>query len=257
MTHETSHGLRSSPLAVINTTHLDHQSLSQVEDFRAYALPLIEDIRKGDTAKAMIAQYYLANKDFYSKETLAFLEPLVESLSISKGYLSKLRQANQYLNRQTNESLKRFIEQHPPTIQYLMSKLDPMTVHTQHLRGKLFAFQQVEQLIRSEKVSARKHSDTTQQVSKPLTKLEVQEQEINELIASKHHKYLIDKRSARVYKSGQRKAILLAAMQTLAEINYRNPDHDRALIHLKNLVDQALSKPVYSRDPINQPDSVF
>ena len=72
-------------LESINTTHLSDKGSAQVAEFEAFVTPLTPDIRKGDAAKAKVAEFYLEHKSQYTDRCVKVLEPLINRLVVSAG----------------------------------------------------------------------------------------------------------------------------------------------------------------------------
>ena len=102
----------------VTTTHLSTKGSEQVNDFIDFVKPLIPDIKKGEAAKAKIAQYYLDNKSEYTDGCVKVLEPLANQLGVSPGYISQIKKAGEYKNTLSNLGLRQWVDEHPVSIQY-------------------------------------------------------------------------------------------------------------------------------------------
>ena len=113
-----------APLAYIDidTSRLSDKGRAQVAEFVQFVEPLIDDIKRGDTAKAKVAEYFLQHQSTYTDGARNLLDPLMEQLCISPSYRSKLRTALKYRSETTNKSLQSYIAEHPVTVQYLMAR---------------------------------------------------------------------------------------------------------------------------------------
>ena len=76
--------------------HHSDKGSAQVAEFEAFVTPLIPDIRKGDAAKARIAELYLENLSQYTDGCKWILEPLISQLGMSAGYINQLKRAEEY-----------------------------------------------------------------------------------------------------------------------------------------------------------------
>ena len=227
-----------APLTYIDTSRLSDKGKGQVAAFVQFVEPLIDDIKRGDTAKAKVAEYFLKHQSTYTEGARNLLDPLMEQLCISPGYRSKLRTAVKYRSATQNESVRSYIAEHPVTVQYLMAKIPYEEVLEKMKSG--FHFSQREA---AEKVSSRKPEKKSE--GQEPTHEQMMMQKHKELAADPEYKYLDSEASAKVYCSGQTRAIILACMQVLSEINWHNPKYDKALIHLQHLAKEASEKPKY------------
>ena len=170
---------------------------------------------------------------------------MMEQLCISPGYRSKLRTALKYRSETTDKSLQSYIAEHPVTVQYLMAKIPHDEVHEKMMSG--YHFSQREATAR---VSSRKPDKKAE--GQELTHDHFMKEKHKELAADPEYKYLSDEASAKVYCSGQTKAIILACMQVLSEINWHNPKYEKALTHLQHLAKEASQKPKYTGLKLNK-----
>ena len=230
-----------APLAYIDidTSRLSDKGKGQVAAFVQFVEPLIDDIKRGDNAKAKVAEYFLQHQSTYTEGARNLLDPLMEQLCISPGYRSKLRTALKYRSETIDKSLQAYIAEHPVTTQYLMAKMPHEEVHKKMMSG--FHFSQREA---ASKVSSRKPEKKPEE--QELTHDQMMMQKHKELAADPEYKYLDSEAAAKVYCSGQTRAIILACMQVLSEINWHNPKYEKALIHLQDLAKEASQKPEYT-----------
>ena len=135
----------------IDTSRLSDKGKGQVAAFVQFVEPLIDDIKRGDSAKAKVAEYFLEHQSTYTEGARNLLDPLMEQLGISPSYRSKLCTTLKYRSETTNKSLKSYIEEHPVFVQYLMAKMPYEEVHKKMMSG--FHFSQREA---AAKVSSRK-----------------------------------------------------------------------------------------------------
>jgi len=250
----------SFPIDTLKIAELDERSSAQVMAFRDFARPLIDEIRKGDQSKAKIANYYLANYAEYTEGTIDTLQPLIESLNISKSYLCKLQQTKKFIDQETNQRLKSFMEQHPPTVQYLLTKLDPITLGSTALLERAVTFRQAQCLVKGEAISARKKTAGLPKSQSP-SKEELRNLKLARLVNSKDYTYIQEPKDAEVYKTGRRKNLMNAFRQMLQDLidkKYRNTAYDEALTAIQKAIEEVLAKEVYvhtipdiSSDPRN------
>ena len=228
-----------APLTYIDTSRLSDKGQRQVSEFVQFVEPLIDDIKRGDSAKAKVAEYFLQHQSTYTDGARNLLDPLMEQLCISAGYRSKLRTALKYRSETTDKSLQSYIAEHPVTTQYLMAKMPHEEVHKKTMSG--FHFSQREA---AAKVSSKKPDKKPEE--QELTHDQFMKEKHKEIAADPDYKYLSDAASAKVYCSGQGRAIILACMQVLSEINWHNPKYEKALTHLQHLAKEASQKPKYT-----------
>jgi len=248
----------SFPIDTLKIAELDERSSAQVIAFRDFARPLIDEIRKGDQSKAKIANYYLANYADYTEGTIDALQPLIESLNISRSYLCKLQQTKKFIDQETDKIIKSFMEQHPPTVQYLLTKLDPVTLGSTARLERAVTFRQAQCLVKGEAISARKQTAGLPKSQSP-SKQELRNLELAQLVSSKEYKYIQEPKDAEVYKTGSRKNLMNAFRQMLHKLidnKYRNTAYDEALTAIQKAIEEVLAKEVYvhkipdiSRDP--------
>ena len=73
-----------------------------------------------------------------------------------------------------------------------------------------------------------------------------------EIAANPKYKYLDNEASAKVYCSGQARAIILAYMQVLNEMNWYSPKYEKALNHLQHLAKEASQRKEYTGFKLNK-----
>ena len=71
-----------APLAYLDTTHLNDKGQKQVTEFVQFVEPPIDDIKRGDSAKAKVAEYFLENQSTYTDGARSLLDPLMEQLCL-------------------------------------------------------------------------------------------------------------------------------------------------------------------------------
>ena len=123
-------------LETINTTQLSEKGSQQVQDFQDFVTPLIPDIRNGEAAKAKIAEYYLEHKNQYTEGCVKVLEPLVNQLGVSAGYISQIKKAKEYKDSIQDTSLEQWVDEHPISIQYHIAKAPHEKVMEKFMTGE-------------------------------------------------------------------------------------------------------------------------
>ena len=181
-----------APLTYIDTSRLSDKGQRQVTEFVQFVEPLIDDINRGDSAKAKVAEYFLEHQSTYTDRARSLLDRLMEQLCISPGYRSKLRTALKYRSETTDKSLQSYIAEHPVTVQYLMAKIPHDEVHEKMMNG--FHFSQRKP---AAKVSSRKPGKKPEE--QELAHDQFMREKHKEISADPDYKYLSDTASAKVY----------------------------------------------------------
>ena len=119
--------------------HHSDKGSAQVAEFEAFVTPLIPDIRKGDAAKARIAELNLENLSQYTDGCKWILEPLISQPGMSAGYINQLKKAEVYKDINHHPQSKQWVEEHPVTIQYLISKAPHESVMKKFQTGKHYS----------------------------------------------------------------------------------------------------------------------
>ena len=86
-----------NPLALIDVTALSETGQQQVNNFIEYLRPRYDTIKDGEITKEEVARHYLEMEASYTDGAKARISTLTEGLGISKGYLSKIRNAGKLL----------------------------------------------------------------------------------------------------------------------------------------------------------------
>ena len=120
-----------------------------------------------------------------------------------------------------------------------MAKMPHEEVHKKMICG--FHFSQREAAAKVSSMKPGKKPDEQE-----LTLDQFMREKHKEIAADPDYKHLSDVASAKVYCSGQTKAIILACMQALSVINWHNPKYEKALTHLQHLAKEASQKPKYA-----------
>ena len=138
-------------LATPDVTHLNDKGSEQVSNYFAFVRQKFDDIKKGELAKQAVARHYLEQENL-TEAADKLISNLNDALGISKGYISQIRIATRFVDSLgdgiASKQLKSFVEEHPVTVQYRMSKLEPEVIEQQMSTGKRFTKRQLEEFTR-------------------------------------------------------------------------------------------------------------
>ena len=224
-----------------DTTHLSDKGVKQVEAFVSYVTPLIPDIKKGDAAKAAIASYYLEHKSGYTQGTKKMLEPLVNTLGVSSGYISQVKKAKEFVGSIQSKDISAWVSEHPITVQYRMAKLDHDQLHTKFKTGEHFSRSEVESFTRVNPASKEEPVPVSAEVS---TAYKDTQTKINDLIGDESKKWITNYGSASAYLSSGRSDLIRAALQVVSDIEdigVMSPQMVQALLHLQKKIGDAVN----------------
>lgn len=213
----------------LNLDALSDKGQQQVREFYDFCLPLIDDIRSGDNAKAKIAYFYLDNIDRYTEGVKDRLSVLIDALDISKGYMSKLRSARKYLGSLNNQTIKTYVEEHPVSVQYLLKDVPYESINEKMMTGEHFKRTEVEALIKNEKGQLDK--------AEPETKSDFQRKldRADELVAdTTEYPFIRTRNQALTYlECSGRKAAFAVACQYMYEMKWHDPELEAVLKLMK------------------------
>lgn len=207
-----------------------------VKEFIDDLMPLLREYQQGYHAKHQIAKLYLNSRDGWSVEAREVNKEIMDQLDISKGYLSKVLAIMDFRKAKLpdNPELLAFFDGHPVTVQYYMTRLSPYEIEDRMLWGHPFTRKYFE-----EKVSPGNSGKPKQ-----LTEKQQQDQDLLQKYQDK--RYLGNPKAAAVYDSKPSKAaVLAAAMQILADEQYRNSEWVNSVSELQQLTSTYLSLPFY------------
>ena len=224
-----------------NTVHLSEKGAAQINEFREYVTPLIPDIRKGDVAKASIAEFYLGKKSEYTDGVKKLLEPLVEQLGVSAGYISQVKKTKEFKESIANPSLKEWVDEHPVTVQYRLSKVPTEELTRKMMTGEHFSKREAEKFTQGKK--EKEQLNPVSQETK--TEYQLKQERFQQMAESDEYPLLRETSHAAVFCSGNRKAILAAAAQVLFTINWQDPELEKIVGIVHRLSGEALQKPHY------------
>lgn len=214
----------------------DIKTQAGVKEFIDDLMPLLREYQQGYHAKHQIAKLYLNSRDGWSVEAREVNKEIMDQLDISKGYLSKVQVIMDFRKAKLpdNPELLAFFDGHPVTVQYYMTRLSPYEIENRMLWGHPFTRKYFE-----EKVSPGNSEQ-------PKLPTEKQQQDQDLLQKYQDKRYLGNPKAAAVYDSKPSKAaVLAAAMQILADEQYRNSEWINSVSELQKLTSKYLSLPFY------------
>jgi hypothetical protein len=214
----------------------DIKTQAGVKEFINDLMPLLREYQQGYHAKHHIAKLYLNCRDGWSNEAREVNKQIIEQLDISKGYLSKVQAVMDFRSRKLpdNAELLAFFDGHPVTVQYYMTRLTAHEIEDRMLWGHQFTRGWFE----------AKVSPGNSGKPKQLTEKQQQDQDLLEKYQDKP--YLSNAKAAAVYDSRpSTAAVFAAAMQILADQQYRNSDWINSVRELNQLTSKYLSLPFY------------
>jgi hypothetical protein len=224
-----------------NTVHLSEKGAQQINEFREYVTPLIPDIRKGDAAKAIIAEYYLDKKEGYTDGVKKILEPLVEQLGVSGSYISQIKKAREFKASIASSEMKQWVDEHPISVQYELAKADHHQLMDVYKKGEHCTLRQA----RNFRLPKKEEDNLNTVTRETKTAYQLQQERYQEMADSDEYKLLRTAEHAQVFCTGSRKSVLAAAAQVLYNIKYQDPELEKILVIINQLSQKALEKPAY------------
>ena len=232
-------------LESIKTTHLSNKGSVQVQDFIEFVRPLIPDIKKGEAAKAKIAKYYLEHKSEYTEGCKNALEPLVNQLGVSPGYISQIKKADEYKNSLHDTSLRTWVDEHPVSIQYYLTRVDHQDLISKYKTGEHFSKKEAQSSIQP-KVKTEPTDPTTEYTR---TQFQIQMETADRLANDESKPYLYDTKSAQTYMNSTTPSVIAACMQKVSEIKVCDEKRYKQLAHLQKVISEAMRKPSFYTKP--------
>ena len=214
----------------------DIKTQAGIETFIGDLIPLLREYQQGYHAKHQIAKLYLNCRDGWSNQAREVNKQIIEQLDISKGYLSKVQSIMDFRSENVvrDAQLLSFFDGHPVSVQYYLTKLTVSELKERMLAGGVFRQRELEQ-----KVSVGNSGKPKQ-----LTEKQLQDQDLLEKYQDK--RYLSNAKAAAVYDNRpSTAAVFAAAMQILADQQYRNSDWINSVRELNQLTSRYLSLPFY------------
>ena len=222
----------------INTTHLGEKASSQVNDFVTFVKPLIPDIRKGEAAKAKIAEYYLEHKSQYTDGCIKVLEPLVNQLGVSGGYISQIKKAKEYKDNIHNKNLKQWVEEHPVSVQYYIAKSPHDKVMEKFQTGEHCSKREAQDFTR-----VKTEPDTTPVAEEVKTEYQLRCEREQALVEDSSYPYLSQQSFASTFMGGTTNSILAACMEKVSRLSTCDDKRQKQLDHLIHLCQEAKKLP--------------
>ena len=69
------------------------------------------------------------------------LEPLVKQLGVSAEYISQIKKAGEYKDSLTNPGLRQWVEEHPVSVQYEITRIPHESVTKKFMTGQHFSLE--------------------------------------------------------------------------------------------------------------------
>lgn len=233
-------------LDIVEPVHLSEKGSQQIKEFKDFATPLLGDIRKGDAAKAKIAEYYLEHKAEYTDGAVKILEPLVEQLGVSKGYISQVKQAKEFKGALHHNGLSQWVSEHPVSVQYYLTRIPHQDLMSKYMTGEHFSKREAQETIRVNQVTE------VRPVEEPTkTAFQLQQEKEAKMVEDEEYPLIRSNAGARSYMNGTRKGRIEACAQTLLDMKYKpgNSESDqelrRMLGGLRKLLDRVEGLPVF------------
>ena len=230
-----------NPLALIDVTTLSEKGQQQVNDFIEYLRPRYSTIKDGEITKEEVARHYLEMEASYTDGAKARISTLTEGLGISKGYLSKIRNAGKLLEEYSGSpTTSKWIEEHPVSCQYLMGRVSHNDLYRKISSGTHFTKSELETIIKK-----NKEETVSQPTEETKTHYQLQQERFKQMVESDEKQLIRTTGAAACYMSGNRKDVLAAAAQVLYDIKYQDKNLERILEVIKTLSQKALEKEPY------------
>ena len=227
-------------LDTVTTTHLSDKGSQQVQEFIDFVKPLIPDIRKGEAAKAEIAKYYLERKGEYTSGCVKVLEPLVSQLGVSTGYISQIKKAGEYKAALNDSQLRRWVEEHPVSVQYHLTRINHGLVMDKFRTGEHFSKREAENAVAESKAK----TEPTEPVTDETTSAFQQRMSLaKEMVEDTSKPYIYNTNSAETYMASTVPGVIAACMQKLSEIQVCDDKRVKQLQEMQRLISKALAKP--------------
>lgn len=225
-------------LEQINTINLGDKATLQVNEFVDFVKPLLPEIKKGEAAKAKVAEYYLAHKDSYTDASKKMLDSFMTQVGVSSGYISQLKKAKEYVNSIQNPSLKGYVEEHPVTVQYRLAKSPHEKVMEKFQSGEHCSKREAESFTRVN--SEDKISEVTEATK---TEYQLKQQREQDLVDDTSLKYIYDTKVAQTYMTGTTNSSIASTMQKISNLTTCDEKRAKQLDHLIELCQEAKRLP--------------
>jgi hypothetical protein len=238
-----------SPLATIDTcdtTHLSPQGAEQVQGFIDYLKPRYQSIVDGQIKKEEVVRYYLEQEDSYTDGAKKLISNISQALGISKGYISKIKSSDKYLNGLHNDGFRDWVNEHPVGCRYYISKVDHQASMDKFLTGEHFSRSELEEMVSRETVVTRQVSEEVK------TEFQIRQDKAAEMVADDAKPLIRTMGAAQIMMTGTRKDRLAAAAQTLYDLKYEEPELKKIIQMIIQVAEQALEKPAFVPRSISQ-----
>ena len=215
-------------LDTLNTTHLSEKGSQQVQDFVEFVTPLMPDIKRGEAAKAKIAEYYLERKATYTEGCNKLLEPLVGQLGVSSSYISQIKKAKEYKSGLLNEGLAQWVDEHPVSVQYHIAKSPHDKVMEAFMSGEHLSKRQAQEFTRVKTELDAASNDT-------VSDYKLKQDAADKLIEDTTHPYIRNKQAADAYMAATTSGSIAATMEKLSHLKTCDEQRRKQMKHLIKL----------------------
>lgn len=233
-------------LVTPDTTHLSEKGSLQVSEYLSFVRSKFDDIKKGELAKQQVARYYLEQELTEGADKL--ISSINDALGISKGYLSKIRSASKFIDGLgsgiADKQLKSFVQEHPVSVQYYISKLDKETINSKMLSGERFTRKELE--------VSRETPDTIPNPSPVVLPQSSREQQL----VDGDKKFIDDMSVASAYTMGMR-PVIKAALQYVTDSTVLSEHMELGLLALAKEINSAVARSQHRRAEAEKKTSIM
>lgn len=231
-----------------DTTHLSEKGSLQVSDYLNFVQSKFDDIKQGELAKQQVARYYLEQELTEGADKL--ITGINDALGISKGYLSQIRSASKFVDSLgsdiSSKKLKAYVEEHPITVQYRMSKVNPDVIREKMMTGQRFTKSEAEKFTRV---------NQPDKIPNPASPPVVQESRTQQLVDG-DKKYIDDMTVASAYTFGMR-PVVKAALQYVTDSTVLSEPMEQGLMVLAKEIESAVARSQHKRAQATEKTSIM
>lgn len=242
-----------------DTTHLSERGSTQVNDFIEFVKTQFDDIKKGEFAKQKVARYYLEQENLTDGADKV-ITGINEALGISKGYLSKIRTAGKFINSLGNDihsqKVKSFVEEHPVSTQYYMTKMDVEDITDKMKSGERFSFREAQEFPRGNQPEIVV-TEVTPAPEPVQSELEKEREILKQKIDDESLEFITSFGSAKAYLAGSTADVVRAAIQRVMEIECGSQQMESMLRHLADVCNTASAKSARFREEAVRKTSII
>ena len=149
-------------LSIEPTNELNYQAQEQLKDLNNRLNPYLEQY---DKCRNSIVETYRNWKTSANKSAIAFAEPFIEEIGISKGYLSKLNQIDkfkaEYKKLGWQDDFLDWFDSHGTEKCYLLSKAGLDKASQLHMSNEKVSLRNLKEYIKEKPKNTKEDSSTT------------------------------------------------------------------------------------------------